>query len=136
MEFLKLSLSGLDDFLVYFGLAIVYVAIYLVIYVRVTPYREIALIRAGNSAAAASLSGSLIGFALPLASAVVHSVNLWDMALWAAIALVVQLLVYVAVRALLPEIGRDIPDGKIASGVFLGAASIAAGVLNAASMSW
>ncbi len=136
MEFLKLSLSGLDDFLVYFGLAIVYVAIYLVIYVRVTPYREIALIRAGTSAAAASLSGSLIGFALPLASAVVHSVNLWDMALWAAIALVVQLLVYVAARALLPEIGRDIPDGKIASGVFLGAASIAAGVLNAASMSW
>jgi putative membrane protein len=136
MEFLKLSLAGLDDFLVYFGLAIAYVALYLAIYLRVTPYREIALIRAGNTAAAASLSGSLIGFVLPLASAVVHSVNLWDMALWAAIALIVQLLVYVAVRALLPGIGRDIPEGKIASGVFLGAASIAAGVLNAASMSW
>lgn len=136
MEFLKLSLAGLDDFLVYFGLAIVYVAVYLAIYLRVTPYREIALIRAGNTAAAASLSGSLIGFVLPLASAVVHSVNLWDMALWAAIALIVQLLVYVAVRALLPGVGRDIPEGKIAAGVFLGAASIAAGVLNAASMSW
>ena len=136
MEFLKLSLAGLDDFLVYFGLAIVYVAAYLAIYLRVTPYREIALIRAGNTAAAASLSGSLIGFVLPLASAVVHSVNLWDMALWAAIALIVQLLVYVAVRALLPGVGRDIPEGKIAAGEFLGAASIAAGVLNAASMSW
>jgi putative membrane protein len=136
MEFLKLSLAGLDDFLVYFGLAIAFVALYLAIYLRVTPYWEIALIREGNSAAAASLSGSLIGFVLPLASAVVHSVNLWDMALWAAIALIVQLLVYVAVRALLPGIGRDIPEGKIASGVFLGAASIAAGVLNAASMSW
>jgi putative membrane protein len=136
MEFLKLSLAGLDDFLVYFGLAIAYVALYLAIYLRVTPYREIALIRAGNTAAAASLSGGLIGFVLPLASAVVHSVNLWDMALWAAIALIVQLLVYVAVRALLPGVGRDIPEGKIASGVFLGAASIAAGILNAASMSW
>src|SRR6185295_11009993 len=101
MEFLKLSLSGFDDFLVYFGLSLLFVALYLAIYVHVTPYREFALIREGNAAAAASLSGSLIGFVLPLASAVIHSVNTWDMALWAAIALVVQIAVYAALRLLM-----------------------------------
>lgn len=135
MEFLKLSLQGLDEFLVYFGLCIGFVVLFLAIYVRITPYREIALIREGNSAAAASLSGSLIGFVLPLA-AVEHSVNPFDLAIWATIALVVQLFVYLAARMVLPDIGRDIPAGKVASGVFLGALSIGAGILNAASMSY
>ena len=136
MEFLKLSLQGLDEFIVYFGLCIVFVALFLAIYVRVTPYREIKLIREGNSAAAASLSGALIGFVLPLASAVEHSVNPYDLAIWATIALVVQLLVYAATRLVLPDVGRDIPAGKVASGVFLGAMSLGAGILSAASMSY
>jgi putative membrane protein len=136
MEFLKFSLAGLDDFLLYFGLSVLFVALFLAIYVQVTPYREFALIRAGNTAAAASLSGSLLGFVLPLASTVVHSVNLWDMALWAAIALAVQIVVYLAVRALMPDIVRHIADGKAAAGVFLGVVSLAAGIVNAACMTY
>ena len=136
MDFLKLSLAGLDEFLVYFGLAILYVAVFLAIYVQVTPYREFALIRQGNAAAAASLSGSLLGFVLPLASTVVHSVNLWDMAIWAAIALIVQILVFLIARGLMPDIVRHIPEGKAGSGVFLGAASLAAGIINAACLTY
>ncbi len=136
MEFLNLSLQGLDDFLIYFGLCIGFVALFLAIYVRLTPYREIALIREGNCAAAASLSGTLIGFVLPLASAVEHSINPYDVGIWATIALVVQLLVYLATRTILPDLARDIPAGKVASGAFLGAMSLGAGILNAASMSY
>ena len=136
MEFLKLSLQGLDEFLGYFGLCVAFAAAFLAIYVRITPYREIALIREGNCAAAASLSGALIGFVLPLASAVENSVNAYDLAIWATIALVVQLLVYLVTRLVLPDLGRDIPAGKVASGVFLGAMSIGAGILNAASMTY
>ena len=136
MEVLKLSLQGLDEFLVYFGLCLVFVALFLAIYIRVTPYREIQLIREGNSAAAASLSGALIGFVLPLAAAVEHSVNPYDLAIWATIALAVQLLVYAATRLVLPDVGRDIPAGKVASGVFLAAISVGAGILSAASISY
>jgi putative membrane protein len=136
MEFLKLSLQGLDEFLVYFGLCIGFVVLFLWIYIHITPYREIALIRDGNSAAAASLSGTLVGFVLPLASAVEHSVNPYDLTIWATIALVVQLLVYLAARLVLPDLARDIPAGKVGSGVFLGALSVGAGILNAASMSY
>ena len=134
MEFIKFSLSGFDEFLAYFGLSIAFVAVFLTIYVRATPYPEIGLIRSGNPAAAASLSGSLLGFVLPLASAVIHSVNAWDMALWAAIALVVQIVVYLVVRLIVPDITRHIPEGKVGAGVFLGVASLAAGILNAACM--
>jgi putative membrane protein len=136
MEFIQFSLSGFDDFLLYFGLSILFVVLYLAIYVHATPYREIALIRDGNAAAAASLSGSLLGFVLPLASAVIHSVNPWDMALWALIALAVQIVVYLVVRLIVPDVTRHIPEGKVASGVFLGVASVAAGILNAACMTY
>ena len=134
MEFLKFSLAGFGSFLLYFGLAVLFVVAYLAIYVRVTPYREFALIRDGNPAAAASVSGSLLGFVLPLASAVINSVNPLDMAVWAAIALVVQILVYLAVRGLMPGIVRHIPEGRVGAGVVLGAVSLAAGILNAACM--
>lgn len=136
MDFLAFSLSGFDDFLLYFGLSIVFVAIFSVVYGWVTPYDELQLIREGNPAAAASLSGALIGFILPLASAVIHSVNPWDMMLWAAIALVVQILVFVAVRLMVRDIARLITEGKVATGVFLGAVSLAAGILNAACMTY
>jgi putative membrane protein len=136
MEFLKLSLAGFDDFLVYFGISVLFVVLYLAIYVRITPYREFALIREGSAAASASLSGSLVGFVLPLASAVINAVNLLDLALWASIALAVQIVVYLAVRWMVPGIVRHIPEGKVGAGVFLGAVSLAAGILNAASMTY
>lgn len=136
MEFVKFSLEGFGAFLLHFVLSIVFVLVYLGVYVHVTPYREFALIRQGSAAAAASLSGSLLGFVLPLASAVIHSVNPWDMAIWAVVAIVVQIVVYLVVRLLLPGIVRHIPEGRVGAGVFLGAVSLAAGILNAACMTY
>jgi putative membrane protein len=136
MDFLKLTLAGVDDFLVYFVAALALVAVFLAIYIRVTPYRELALIRDGNTAAAASLSGALLGFVLPLASSIAHSVNLADMAVWGAIALVVQLAAYGVARMLLPTLAQGIASGNVAHGVFLGALSLSVGVLNAASMTY
>ena len=130
------SFAGFDDFLVYLVVSLAYFAAYLAVYVRITPYPELELVRRGNVAAACSLSGSLLGFAVPLASAVAHSVNLADMALWALIAMAVQVGAYVAVKLLIPGIARDIADAKTAPGIFLGALSLAVGILNAACMSY
>ena len=130
------SCAGFDDFLIYLGMASVLLAMFVAIYVRITPYREITLIREGNLAAAFSLSGTLIGMVIPLSNAVEYSVNPVDMAIWGFIALAIQLIVFVIARIALPHIARDIPEGKQASGFFLGAISIAAGILNAACMTY
>ncbi|MBL8253756.1 MAG: DUF350 domain-containing protein, partial [Candidatus Competibacter sp.] len=73
---------------------------------------------------------------LPLTSAIAHSVGLADMAIWGLVALIIQLLVYLAARLLLPDLARDVPAGKVATGVFLGALSLAIGMLNAACMTY
>ncbi len=130
------SFSGFDDFLLYLAISSVLLAVFVTLYVKITPYREIALIRENNMAAAFSLSGALLGMVIPLANAVKYSVNPVDMAIWGFIALAIQLLVFVIARIALPNIAQDIPAGKQASGFFLGAVSVAAGVLNAACMSY
>ena len=130
------SFGGFDDFLLYLAISSVLLAAFVALYVKITPYREIALIRENNMAAAFSLSGAVIGMVIPLANAVEFSVNPIDMAIWGFIALTIQLLVFVIARIALPTIAVDIPAGKTAPGFFLGAISIAAGLLNAACMTY
>lgn len=130
------SIRGLDDFLVYLAASIVLVVVFVWIYIHITPYREISLIREGNAAAAASLSGALLGFVIPLASAVAHSVALVDMLLWGAIALVIQLIAFGVVRFFIPTLATDIPAGRVAPGVFVGAVALGVGILNAACMTY
>jgi putative membrane protein len=130
------SLAGLPYFIAYFGLSLLLLTLCLAIYVAITPYPEIRLIREGNAAAAATLSGVLVGFALPLGSAVAHSVSLLDMLVWAVVALIVQLVAYAAVRLAVPKVVQHVRDGQVASGVFLGSVAVSVGILNAASMTY
>ena len=130
------SFAGFDDFLAYLAVSLILLAIFIAIYIRVTPYREISLIRAGNMAAAFSLSGSLLGFVIPLAAAVQHSVSMVDMVIWGVIAMFVQIAAFVAVKMMIPSITQDIPADKGAQGFFLGCVSLGVGILNAACMSY
>ena len=136
MDFVKFSLSGFDEFLIYAGLAIAFIYIFMIVYLWVTPYNELKLIKDGNIAAALGLSGSVLGFTFPLAAAIFQAAHPWDMMLWALIAAVVQLLVYVAVRYSLLNVTRRIPEGQVATGIVLAAISMAAGLLNAACMTY
>jgi len=136
MDFIKFSLSGFDEFLIYAGLAVAFIYGYMICYLWLTPYNELKLIKDGNVAAALSLSGSVLGFTFPLAATIFNSVHPWDMMLWALIAAIVQLFVYVAVRYTLLNVVRRIPDGQIATGVVLAAISMSAGILNAACMTY
>ena len=130
------SFATFDDFLLYLAVSLALLAAFVAIYIRVTPYREIALIREGNMAAAYSLSGSLLGFIVPLTSAIRHSVSLGDMAIWGLIALLVQVAAFIVARILFPGIVTDIPAGKQSVGFVAGALALAVGLLNAACMSY
>ena len=130
------SFQGIGDFLLYFGVALGFEAVFVALYMAVTPHHEAALISRGNSAAAISLGGAVLGFTLPLASAITHSVSLLDMALWSAVALLVQLVVYLLVNLLLRGISHRIEEGNIAAATTLAVASLAIGIINAASMTY
>lgn len=130
------SLNGIPSFLAYFAVAMVLVLIFVRIYTWVTPQDELALIKANNAAAALAFGGALIGFALPLASAITHSLSLLDCAVWGAVALIVQVLTFVVLRIAIRQLPERINQGEIATGTFSAAAAIAVGLINAACMSY
>ena len=109
--------------------------VFFIIYTRVTVYDEMALIMQGNSAAALSLGGTLLGFMLTIASAILHSANLVEFLIWAAVAMLVQILAYMIAAKLLHMSQHQLESGNTAFGGLLGAISIAAGILNAACLS-
>lgn len=130
------SITGLPEFLLYFIVAVGLVALYLAVYTFVTAHNEFELIRRNVISAALSLGLSLIGFALPLSSAIVNARNVVDCLVWGLVALVVQIVVYWLVRLVLPNLSQRIAAGELAAALFLGAASLAAGIVNAASMTY
>ncbi len=124
-------INSLPAFAGYFATALGLLAVFVVLYIFVTPYSELALIRDGNIAAAVSLGGAVVGYALPIAVAVATSHNIMTMVGWGVVACAVQLLVYVIARVALPQINLAIPQGKVASGIFLASLSLGIGILNA-----
>ena len=128
------SLSTFPNFAIYFVSATALTALFLVLYVNLTPHREIRLIREGNTAAAISLVGALLGFVIPLASIIAHSAGLVDVVIWGVIALAVQLIGFMVARMVLPHLPAAIEQGQVSDAIFLAGLSLALGILDAACM--
>jgi len=130
------SLSGVPAFAAYFIAAILLCVAFVLAYTAITPNKELELIREGNTAAAIEVGMSLIGFSIPLASAIYHAGNLIDCLVWGVVALVAQLAAYLLARLAHRNLPAGIAKNDIASGVFVGCVSLAAGILSAACMSY
>jgi len=129
------SLAGLTSFFTHFVAAAVLVALFTAIYIWVTPFPEFRMIHEGKVAPAISFAGALLGFVIPLASAIINSVSFTDMVVWAVVALVVQILLFFLLKVLFTDLCRDIADNRTAPAVLLGTLSLAGGIVSAACMS-
>lgn len=130
------SLFGLPAFLAYFALSMVLTVIFVWVYTWMTPHNEMELIRANNASAAIALGGAVIGFALPLSSAISNSLSLLDCAIWGVVALIVQALTFLVLRLLLKQLPERIAKGETGAGIFAASCAIAVGMLNAACMTY
>ena len=124
--------AAFPNFVRYVAVGFALAALFLWIYVLVTPWREFALIRAGNAAAATALVGALLGFCLPLANTIAHSVSLTDVVLWSLVALAVQVLVHVGMRLMLPHLKEAIEADQPAACITAAVFSVCFGLINAA----
>jgi putative membrane protein len=123
------------NYLLHLLLAATLVLVFFVAYTRITPMDEILLIRQGNQAAALSLSGSLIGFSLTIASSLAHTSNYQEFVAWAVGAMLVQIVVYMAATRMLNMAKDQIEANNTAFGGLLGAISLSIGAINAGCIS-
>ena len=99
------------------------------IYMWITPYEDVKLVREGNTAAAVALGGAFLGLAIPLAGSLAGSVTSLDILLWGLITLVVQLICFKVVDLVLRGLPKRIADGEMAAAIFLAFVKVAAGAI-------
>lgn len=129
-----IPLDNLILFGAHFAIAGLMMVIFTLLWLWITPFKEIALIRDGNVAASASLGGALVGFAIAVAGVVRASDSIWEVLPWSLIAMLAQLIGLFIVSRLMHGVTRHIDRGEVASGVFMAAIAITIGILNAACM--
>ena len=135
MLYLENLAIGAPTLLAQFGAAAGLLILAVVIYERVTPYREVRLIRDGNVAAAIALSGFIIGTGVALGSTLEHSVSAVDVIVWGVLTVLLQFVSYFAVAITHREFSAAIIGGNVAAALFLAACHSAAGLLVAAAVS-
>ena len=127
--------TGFPLTLLHFGVTLTILFAAAALYVMLTPHREISLIREGNSAAAVSLAGVLVGLAIPLAVSLKASTTLIELALWGAAIVLVQLLIFRLVDLVLRGLPKRIQDGEMAAAAMLVGAKLATALILAAAVS-
>ena len=104
------------------------------LYALLTPHKEITLIREGNSAAALSLGGVMVGLAIPLAISLTASTSVIEIAIWGAATIAVQLLVFRVTDMVLKGLPERIQDGEISAAALLVGAKLATALILAAAV--
>lgn len=130
------SLSTIIPFLGYFIPALLLVFFFIWVYTKVTPHKEVALIKENNPAAATTYIGTLIGIALPIASVIANAVGFIDFIIWAILAGLIQLITFFILRLFYPKISERIEQGEMAIAIKLAGISIVVGILNAACITY
>lgn len=111
--------SGFPDFIIQLGVALGLFIASVVIYVIMTPHRELELIRAGNPSAALAFGGVVVGLAIPLGSCLEHALGVFDLVIWGVVTLLLQLLAFRFADIFLRHLPRRIAEGDVAAAVFL-----------------
>jgi len=106
----------------------------MLIYLWITPHDEITLIKSGNTAAAVSFGGALVGMAVPLAFCLAASVSVWDILVWGALTVILQIIAYRVTDAVLRDLSARIDRGEMASAVFMVSVKLAVCAVNAAAV--
>ena len=128
-------LAGIPFLLSHFGVTVLMLVIGVFIYMWITSHDERKLIREGNTAAAVSLAGAIVGLAIPLAFCMASSVNVYDIVIWGIVTLVIQLATFWIIDIWLRDLSKRIEEGQVGTAILLVSVKLAVASINAAAVS-
>jgi putative membrane protein len=128
-------LAGIPFLLSHFGVTVLMLVIGVFIYMWITAHDERKLIREGNTAAAVSLAGAILGLAVPLAFCMASSVNVYDIVIWGIVTLVIQLATFWVIDIWLRDLSKRIEEGQVGTAILLVSVKLAVASINAAAVS-
>lgn len=127
--------AGFPVLLLHFLVTVTMLAVGVVIYLWMTPYPELELIRNGNIAAAISLGSAILSLAIPLAFSMSVSVNVIDIIAWGLVTLAILLIVYRVIDFLMKDLPKRIEDGEMGPALLLASVKLGVAAITAAAVS-
>lgn len=127
--------AGFPVLMLHSGVTIAMLVAGILLYVWITPWDEMALIRSGNTAAAISLGGAIIGLAIPLAFAMAASVSVYEILIWGPVTLLLQIIAFRVADLVLRDLPTRIEAGEIGAAALLISIKLAVAAINAAAVS-
>ena len=128
-------MAGFPILLLHSSVTIAMLIAGILLYIWITPWDEMALIRGGNTAAAVSLGGAIIGLAVPLAFAMAASVSVYEILLWGPVTLILQIIAFRIADLVLKDLPTRIEQGEMGAAALLVSIKLAAAAVNAAAVS-
>lgn len=125
---------GLPILLLQFSVTLALLGVGVACYNAITPFHELGLVREGNTAAGIVLGGSFVALAIPLAATLATSLVTLDIVIWGVVALLLQLLAFVAAARLIPGLRGMIEADNTAAACMLVGIQVAVALLNAGAM--
>ena len=127
-------LNGLPFLLSHFFISILLLVFGTLVYIFITPMKEIKLIRDGNIAASLSFSGAIIGIALPSSSSLRVSNSISEIMIWGLTAILIQIFCFKIVDILIKDLPKRIEKGEISSSILLFSIKLGVALLNSAAI--
>ena len=124
--------EGFPTFLMYTGTAGLMLILAVFVYILLTPWKELALVKGGNGTAGLALSGAIVGLAIPLASCLASSVSIPDLVLWGLVSLILQLLAFRLTDLLLKDLPKRIQNDEAGAAIVLIGTKLASAMILAA----
>jgi putative membrane protein len=125
---------GLPVLVLQFAVTLALLGIGVALYMAITPFHEMRLIREGNAAAGIVLGASLVALAIPLAATLATSQVTLDIIVWGIVALALQLLTFAVATLLLRGLREMIEAGNLGAAWMLAGLQLAVALLNAGAM--
>jgi putative membrane protein len=126
--------TGFPITLIHAGVTLLVLVLGTTLYALLTPHKEVQLIREGNSAAALSLGGVMVGLAIPLAVSLKASTSVIEIVIWGVATVMVQLLVFRVMDMLLKGLPQRIQEGEVSAAALLIGAKLATALIVAAAV--
>ncbi len=127
--------AGFPNFIIQLGTAVGLFVASLIVYVLMTPHKELALIRAGNPSAALAFGGVVVGLAIPMGACLANASGVLDLVIWAIVTLLLQLIAFRFTDIVLHHLPRRIAEGDVAAAIFLMSMKLGIGIIIAGALS-
>ena len=127
--------TGVPNVLLDVGISAAMLIVAVTIYIWMTPWEDLKLVREGNTAAGIALGGMILGMAIPLAFSLKLSTHWIDVIVWGAFSLILMIVVFFFIDLLMRGLPERIREGQVGPAVVLASAKLAMAALIGAAVS-